>query len=74
MASHKNDPQKGADVNEERRYVIHIMTARFIFISWKNADCRRKSSFNFKVLFSVNTFFACFLLNKYLQNESVYFI
>ena len=74
MASHKNDPQKGADVNEERRYVIHIMTARFIFISRKNADCRRKSSFNFKVLFSVNTFFACFLLNKYLQNESVYFI
>ena len=48
MASHKNDPQKGADVKEEGDMlfnVIHIMTARFIFISRKNADCRRKSFF-----------------------------
>ena len=63
MASHKNDPQKGTDVKEEGDMlfnVIHIMTARFIFISRKNADCRRKSSFNFKVLFSVNTFFPVF--------------
>ena len=63
MASHKNYPQKGADVKEEGDMlfnVIHIMTARFIFISRKNADCRRKSSFNLKVLFTVNTFFCLF--------------
>ena len=47
--------------------VIHIMTARFIFTSRKNADCHRKSFFNFNVLLnSYMLYLFCLLAIEYI--------
>ena len=47
--------------------VIHIMTARFIFTSRKNADYHRKSFFNFNVLLnSYMLYLFCLLAIEYI--------
>ena len=47
MASHKNDPQKGADVNEERRYVIQCYSYHDCQIYFHIQEERRLSQEEF---------------------------
>ena len=64
MASHKNDPQKGADVNEERRYVIQCYSYHdcqiYFHIQEERRLSHRKSFFNFNVVFNFYIFLPVF--------------